>query len=155
VLAIGGDRRIRTPGPPCARTAAPRRYPNTWNRYCAGTAPRAGGSTTGPSSPGPNPDKGDGDGGPGHRWLLIRRHPGHGEPGCYRCYAPQPVPLREPVRIAGAQWGIAESFQAGKTLTGLDAHQVRRGTCWRRWTLVAMLAHALLAHAPRRPGLPR
>src|SRR3954453_5089494 len=31
------------------------------------------------------------------------------------------------------------------TKTGLDEHQVRRWTPWRRWTLLAMLAHALLA----------
>jgi hypothetical protein len=40
---------------------------------------------------------------------------------------------------------VEESFQAGKGLTGLDEHQVRRWTSWRRWTLLAMLAHALLA----------
>ena len=34
--------------------------------------------------------------------------------------------------------------QAGKGLAGLDEHQVRRWTSWRRWTLLAMLAHALL-----------
>ena len=30
-------------------------------------------------------------------------------------------------------------------MAGLDQHQVRRWTPWRRWTLLAMLAHALLA----------
>jgi SRSO17 transposase len=83
------------------------------------------------------------DDGPGHRWLLIRRHPDRGELA-YRCYAPQPVPLTELVRVAGVRWRIEESFQATKTLTGLDEHQVRRWTCWRRWTLIAMLAHAML-----------
>ena len=55
------------------------------------------------------------------------------------------VPLRELVRVAGRRWTVEESFQAGKGLTGLDEHQVRRWTSWRRWTLLAMLAHALLA----------
>ena len=82
---------------------------------------------------------------PGHRWLLIRRHPGHGELAFYRCYSPVPVGLPELVRVAGARWSMEESFQAGKGLTGLDQHQVRRWTPWRRWTLVAMLVHALLA----------
>jgi SRSO17 transposase len=82
---------------------------------------------------------------PGHRWLLIRRHPDHGELAYYRCYSPQPVPLTELVRVAGTRWRIEESFQATKTLTGLDEHQVRRWTSWQRWTLIAMLAHALLA----------
>jgi SRSO17 transposase len=85
------------------------------------------------------------DDGPGHRWLLIRRHPEHGELAYYRCYAPRPVALTELVRVAGTRWRIEESFQATKTLTGLDEHQVRRWTSWRRWTLIAMLAHALLA----------
>jgi hypothetical protein len=40
---------------------------------------------------------------------------------------------------------VEESFQAGKSLAGLDEHQVRRWTSWRRWTLLAMIAHALLA----------
>jgi hypothetical protein len=55
------------------------------------------------------------------------------------------VPLTELVRVAGTRWRIEESFQATKTLTGLDEHQVRRWTSWRRWTLIAILAHALLA----------
>ena len=59
--------------------------------------------------------------------------------------APTPVPLRELVRVAGRRWTVEESFQAGKGLAGLDEHQVRRWTSWRRWTLLAMLAHALLA----------
>ena len=59
--------------------------------------------------------------------------------------APQPVPLRELVRVAGRRWTVEESFQAGKGLAGLDEHQVRRWTSWQRWTLFAMLAHALLA----------
>jgi hypothetical protein len=33
----------------------------------------------------------------------------------------------------------------GKGLAGLDEHQVRRWTSWRRSTLFAMTAHALLA----------
>jgi SRSO17 transposase len=85
------------------------------------------------------------DDGPGHRWLLIRRHPDHGELAYYHCCSPDPAPLTELVRVAGARWRIEESFQATKTLTGLDEHQLRRWTSWRRWTLIAMLAHALLA----------
>jgi hypothetical protein len=29
-------------------------------------------------------------------------------------------------------------------LAGLDEHQIGRWTSWRRWTLLAMIAHALL-----------
>ena len=55
------------------------------------------------------------------------------------------MPLGELVRVAGRRWTIEESFQAAKGLAGLDEHQVRRWLAWRRWTLLAMLAHALLA----------
>ena len=47
--------------------------------------------------------------------------------------------------MAGRRWTIEESFQAGKGLTGLDEHQVRRWASWHRWTILAMLAHAFLA----------
>jgi SRSO17 transposase len=78
-------------------------------------------------------------------WLLVRRHRDTGELAFYRCYAPNVVPLRELVRVAGRRWTVEESFQAGKGLAGLDEHQVRRWTSWRRWTLLSMVAHALLA----------
>ena len=52
--------------------------------------------------------------------------------------------------IAGRRWTIEESFQTGKGLAGLDEHQVRRWTSWRRWTLLTMIAHALLAVLARR-----
>ena len=68
--------------------------------------------------------------------------------------APQPVPLRELVRVAGRRWTIEEAFQAGKGLAGLDEHQVRRWISWRRWTLLAMIAHALLAVHRRHRSTP-
>ena len=79
--------------------------------------------------------------------MLVAAGPAQpptGELAFYRCYSPQIVPLRELVRVAGRRWTIEESFQAGKGLAGLDEHQVRRWTSWRRWTLLAMIAHALL-----------
>jgi hypothetical protein len=39
---------------------------------------------------------------------------------------------------------VEENFQAGKGLTGLDEHQVRRWTSWYRWATLAMLAAAFL-----------
>ena len=87
----------------------------------------------------------DPDSGTACWWLLVRRHCHTGELAFYRCYSPELVPLRELVRVAGRRWTVEESFQAGKGLAGLDEHQLRRWTSWRRWTLLAMAAHALLA----------
>ena len=77
-------------------------------------------------------------------WLLIRRRISDSEYAFYRAHAPRPVPLAELVRVAGVRWKIEESFAGGKELTALDEHQVRSWTSWRRWTVLAMLAHAFL-----------
>lgn len=140
VLAIGCNRRVSTHGgqmrPDDIAAALPQRC---WQRRSAGAGakgPRlydwAWVALTAAD-------------GPGQRWLLIRRHPAHGELAFYRCYSPGPVGLPELVRVAGAWWTVEEAFQAAKGLTGLDEHQLRRWSSWRRWTLIAMLAHALLA----------
>jgi SRSO17 transposase len=91
----------------------------------------------------------------GQRYLLIRRSIGSGELAYYRCWTPTPVKLADLVAVAGTRWRVEESFQAGKGLTALDEHQVRRYTSWARWTVLAMLAHAFLAVlAAEQPGLP-
>jgi SRSO17 transposase len=82
--------------------------------------------------------------GPGWRWLLIRRHQRTRELAFYRCYAAQPATLAALVKIAGLRWTIEENFQASKGLAGLDEHQVRTWTSWRRWVTLAMLALAFL-----------
>lgn len=82
---------------------------------------------------------------PGHRWLLIRRNRTTGDLAYYRCYSPNPVPLKTLVKVAGSRWTIEESFQAGKGLCGLDQHQLRTWTSWRRWIILSMLAFAFLA----------
>ena len=146
VLAIGCDRRIPTDAGPIRAdelaAALPRR---AWHRLSAG--PGAKGQRFYDWAWIEHTDR-------AHRddpldtqrwWLLIRRHRDTGELAFYRCYSPDAVPLRELVRVAGRRWTIEEAFQAGKGLAGLDEHQVRRWTSWRRWTLLAMIAHALLA----------
>jgi SRSO17 transposase len=85
--------------------------------------------------------------GPGHRHLLIRRSRSTGELAFYHCWSPQPVTLAALVTTAGLRWTIEENFQAGKGLTGLDEHQVRRWTSWYRWVTLAMLAAAILTVA--------
>lgn len=57
------------------------------------------------------------------------------------------MPLPTLVKIAGIRWITEENFQAGKGLTGLDEHQVRRWDSWYRWTTLAMLALAFLSIA--------
>ncbi len=94
----------------------------------------------------------------GHHWLLIRRNRRTGELAFYRCWSPEPAPLRTLVGVAGRRWEIEESFQAAKTGLGLDQHQHRRWTSWHRWTTLVILAHAFLAatnhrHRPDPAGL--
>ena len=84
---------------------------------------------------------------PGHRCLLIRRNRSTGELAFYHCYSPQPVTLAALVKVAGLRWTIEENFQAGKGLTGLDEHQVRRWTSWYLWVTLAMLGAAVLTIA--------
>jgi SRSO17 transposase len=156
VLAVGCDRRIPT-------AAGPRRVDEiaaglprwAWQRLSAGAGAKGERYYDWAWIAHPNPwhhpgtdasDETGDDPLDTQCWsLLIRRHRDTGELAFYRCYSPQPVPLRELVRVAGRRWTVEESFQAGKGLAGLDEHQVRRWTSWRRWTLLAMIAHALLA----------
>jgi SRSO17 transposase len=152
VLAIGCDRRIPTAAGPLRAdelaAGLPRR---AWHRLSAG--PGAKGERfydwawISHLDPAHRSDRAEPDDPLDTRswWLLIRRHRHTGELAFYRCYSPHPVPLRQLVRVAGRRWTIEEAFQAGKGLAGLDEHQVRCWTSWRRWTLLAMIGHALLA----------
>jgi SRSO17 transposase len=82
---------------------------------------------------------------PGHEWIMVRRNDSTGEFAYYRCWSPHPVLLRTLVSVAGRRWTIEESFQAAKGQAGLDEHQVRTWTSWRRWVILSMLAMAFLA----------
>jgi SRSO17 transposase len=82
---------------------------------------------------------------PGHEWIMVRRNDSTGELAYYRCWSPHPVPLPTLVAVAGRRWTIEESFQAAKGQAGLDEHQVRTWTSWRRWVILSMLAMAFLA----------
>jgi SRSO17 transposase len=149
VLAIGCDRRIPTrAGLLRADELAADLPRRAWQRLSAGAGAKgqrfydwaliAHPDPADPASPADPTD-------PQRWWLLVRRHRDTGELAFYRCYSPDPVPLRELVRVAGQRWTVEESFQAGKGLAGLDEHQVRRWTSWQRWTLLAIVAYALLA----------
>lgn len=98
---------------------------------------------------------------PGHEWIMVRRNDSTGELAYYRCWSPRPVSLSALVGVAGRRWTIEESFQAAKGQAGLDEHQVRTWTSWRRWVILSMLAMAFLAvtcanerdHTPTPQGL--
>jgi SRSO17 transposase len=170
VLAIGCDRRVLTAAGPIRADELTAGLPTrAWQRLSAGTGAKGQRyydwawvtlvppTATSPEDTATSPE----DTATACWWLLARRHRDTGELAFYRCYSPHVVPLRELVRVAGRRWTIEESFQAGKGLAGLDEHQVRRWTSWRRWTLLAMIAHALLAviaahertHQPAPDGL--
>jgi SRSO17 transposase len=83
------------------------------------------------------------DDGPGLHSLLIRRNSA-GELAFYRCWSPGPVPLATLVRVAGARWAVEETFQQAKGQVGLDHYQRRGWTAWHRFTILAMLALAML-----------
>lgn len=76
---------------------------------------------------------------------MVRRNDSTGELAYYWCWAPHRVPLSTLVRVAGRHWTIEESFRAAKGQAGLDEHQVRTWTSWRRWVILSMLAMAFLA----------
>jgi SRSO17 transposase len=141
VLAVAASHRVVTAAGACqARQLAgclPRR---AWQRYSAGAGAK-GHRYYDWAWAAIDPGR------PGHRWLLIRRNRSTGELAFHRCYSPRRVPLPALVKIAGTRWTTEENFQAGKGLTGLDEHQVRRWGSWYRWTTLAMLALAFLTIA--------
>jgi SRSO17 transposase len=148
VLAIGCDRRIPTPAGLIRADELAAAVPRwAWQRLSAGAGAKGQRFYDWALIAHPDPAAaGTADPADTQRWwLLVRRNNDTGELAFYRCYSPEPVPLRELVRVAGRRWTVEESFQAGKGLAGLDEHQVRRWTSWQRWTLFAMVAHALLA----------
>lgn len=83
------------------------------------------------------------DDSPGEHSLLIRRNRA-GELAFYRCWTPRPVPLSTLVKTAGARWAVEETFQQAKGQVGLDQYQCRGWTAWHRFTILAMLALAIL-----------
>jgi SRSO17 transposase len=83
------------------------------------------------------------DQGEGHHSLLIRRGT-DGQLAFYLCWTPRPVPLVRLVTVAGSRWSIEEAFQTAKGQVGLDQYQCRGWVAWHRFTLLAMIALAVL-----------
>ena len=139
VLAVAASHRVATAAGTCPAGQLVARLPRqAWQRCSAGAGVK-GHRYYDWAWAGIDPGR------PGHRHLLIRRNRRTRELAFYRCYSPRPVPLAILVTVAGIRWTTEENFQAGKGLTGLDEHQVRRWTSWYRWTTLAMLALAFLS----------
>jgi SRSO17 transposase len=80
---------------------------------------------------------------PGHHSLLMRRNRAS-EVAFYLCWTAQPVPLSTLIRVAGTRWAVEENFQIAKGQVGLDQYQCRGWISWHRFTVLAMLALAIL-----------
>lgn len=77
--------------------------------------------------------------------LVARRHRYTGKISYYRCWSPHHVSLAQLVEVICRRWRIEETFQLGKTFTGLDQGQVTCWNSWMRWSLFSMIASAVLA----------
>jgi SRSO17 transposase len=76
---------------------------------------------------------------------MLRRNDSTQELAYYRCWSPHPVPLHTLVGVAGQRWTIGESFESANGQAGLDEHQARTWTSWRRRVIPSMPAMAFLA----------
>lgn len=85
------------------------------------------------------------DPGAGEHTLMVRRSISSGELAYYIVHTTNTQPLVELVRVAGARWGVEETFQFAKNETGLDHYQVRRYDAWYRHVTLSMLAAGFLA----------
>lgn len=81
---------------------------------------------------------------PAH-FLLVRKHRTTGELAFHYCFVPdgQPVTLPRLIAAAGLRWPVEESFQAGKSLFGLDESQVRLYEALLRHLVLVMAALAV------------
>jgi SRSO17 transposase len=77
--------------------------------------------------------------------LVARRHRYTGELSFFRCWTSGDVTLAQLVDVICCRWRIEETFQLGKTFTGLDEGQVTCWNSWMRWSLFSLIAAAVLA----------
>lgn len=82
---------------------------------------------------------------PGHAAVLVRRHRYTRELSFYRCHSATPVTLADLVDVVCCRWRVEEDFQTAKGVCGLDQGQTTCWNSWMRWTLISMLAAAVLA----------
>ncbi|ANZ21633.1 transposase [Streptomyces noursei ATCC 11455] len=82
---------------------------------------------------------------PGHSVVLVRRHRYTRELSFYRCHSTTSVTLATLVDVVCCRWKVEEDFQLAKGVCGLDQGQTTCWNSWMRWTLISMLAAAVLA----------
>ncbi|MFI7449639.1 IS701 family transposase [Nonomuraea sp. NPDC049714] len=82
-------------------------------------------------------------------FLLIRKHRTTGELAFHYCFVPDghPVTLPRLIAAAGLRWPVEESFEAGKSLFGLDKSQVRLYEALRHLVLVMAALAVCVANA--------
>jgi SRSO17 transposase len=90
-------------------------------------------------------DTPNGHGDDGTSVLVARRHRYTGEISFFRCWSAEDVTLAQLVEVICRRWRIEETFQLGKTFTGLDEGQVTCWNSWMRWSLFSLVASAVLA----------
>lgn len=83
--------------------------------------------------------------GAGYSVVLVRRHRYTRELSFYRCHSAVPVALTTLVDVVCRRWRVEEDFQTAKGVCGLDQGQTTCWNSWMRWTLISMLAAAVLA----------
>lgn len=94
------------------------------------------------------------DGTPGHCVLVVRRHRYTRQLSFYRCNSTTPVSLADLVDIICTRGKTEEDFQEAKGLAGLDQGQVTSWASWMRWSLISLLAAAVLTVTHARSRTP-
>lgn len=147
VLAVPASHRVTTPAGRFTATAILAKLPRrAWQRLRTGHGTKgdrhydwAMVEITGDDTPASHEA--------GHSVLLVRRHRYTGEVSFYRCHSTTPAALPDLVDVVCTRWRIEEDFAAAKSLTGLDQGQMTCWKSWMRWSLVSLIAAALLAVA--------
>ncbi|MEU1598566.1 hypothetical protein ABZ468_38605 [Streptomyces sp. NPDC005708] len=80
----------------------------------------------------------------GHARLVVRRHRYTRELSFFRCHSTTHISLADLVHIICTRWKIEEDFQGAKGITGLDQGQVTCWNSWMRWSLISLMAAAVL-----------
>jgi SRSO17 transposase len=146
-VAVPASHRVTTPAGRFTVTSLLARLPRkAWQRLRAGHGTKGDRHydwamiEIGPDDTPPGHD-------PGHSVLLVRRHRYTGELSFYRCHSTAPAGLADLVAVVCTRWRIEEDIRAAKSLTGLDHGQVTCWNSWMRWSLISLIAAALLAVA--------